>query len=142
MRVLAIGGSGGMGRHAVSLIQSFDAVIEITVADLNESSANSFAAEMNSRVSAIGLDVNDSEAMSRAMQNADIVINTSGPFYRFGVPILRAAINEGCNYLDICDDSQQMICNGGLQRGIDRGIYSRTYMDIDGYVYIYIYIYT
>ena len=109
MRVLAIGGGGGMGRHAVSLIQSFDAVIEITVADLNESSANSFAAEMNSKVSALGLDVNDSEAMSRAMQNADIVINTSGPFYRFGVPILQAAINEGCNYLDICDDWEPTI---------------------------------
>ncbi len=109
MRVLAIGGGGGMGRHAVSLLQSFDAVIEITVADLNESSANSFAAEMNSKVSALGLDVNDSEAMSRAMQNADIVINTSGPFYRFGVPILQAAINEGCNYLDICDDWEPTI---------------------------------
>ena len=109
MRVLAIGGGGGMGRHAVSLIQSFDAVIEITVADLNESSANSFAAEMNSKVSALGLDVNDSEAMSRAMQNADIVINTSGPFYRFGVPILQAAINEGCDYLDICDDWEPTI---------------------------------
>ena len=109
MRVLAIGGSGGMGRHAVSLIQSFDAVIEITVADLNESSADSFAAEMNSKVSALGLDVNDSEAMSRAMQNSDIVVNTSGPFYRFGVPILQAAINEGCNYLDICDDWEPTI---------------------------------
>ena len=109
MRVLAIGGGGGMGRHAVSLIQSFDAVIEITVADLNESSANSFAAEMNSKVSALGLDVNDSEAMSRAMQNSDIVVNTSGPFYRFGVPILQAAINEGCNYLDICDDWEPTI---------------------------------
>ena len=109
MRVLAIGGSGGMGRHAVSLIQSFSSVLEIIVADLNESSANSFAAEMNSKVSAIGLDVNDTEAMRRAMQNVDIVINTSGPFYRFGVPILQAAINEGCNYLDICDDWEPTI---------------------------------
>ena len=109
MRVLAIGGSGGMGRHAVSLTQSFDSVLEMIVADLNESSANSFAAEMNSKVSAIGLDVNDTEAMRRAMQNVDIVINTSGPFYRFGVPILQAAINEGCNYLDICDDWEPTI---------------------------------
>ena len=109
MRVLAIGGSGGMGRHAVSLIQTFGSVQEIIVADLNESSANSFAAEMNSKVSAIGLDVNDTEAMRRAMQNVDIVINTSGPFYRFGVPILQAAINEGCNYLDICDDWEPTI---------------------------------
>ena len=50
MKVLAIGGSGGMGRHAVSLIQSFDTVTEIIVADLNESSANSFAAEINSNL--------------------------------------------------------------------------------------------
>ena len=104
MKILAIGGSGGMGRHAVSLIQSFGAVEEITVADLNKKSAIGFAAEMNSKVRAVGLDVNDASAMRRAMQNMDIVINTSGPFYRFGGPILQAAINEGCNYLDICDD--------------------------------------
>ncbi len=109
MRVLAIGGSGGMGRHAVSLIQTFGSVLEIIVADLNESSANIFAEEMNSKVSAIGLDVNDTEAMCRAMRKADIVINTSGPFYRFGKPILQAAINEGCNYLDICDDWEPTI---------------------------------
>ena len=55
MRVLAIGGSGGMGRHAVSLIQTVGSVREIIVADLKESSANSFAAEMNSKVSAIAM---------------------------------------------------------------------------------------
>ena len=109
MRVLAIGGSGGMGRHAVSLIQNFGTVEEIIVADLNKKSAIGFASEMNSKVRAIGLDVNDTSAMRRAMQNVDIVINTSGPFYRFGVPILQAAIDEGCNYLDICDDWEPTI---------------------------------
>ncbi len=109
MRVLAIGGSGGMGRHAVSLIQSFDTVEEIIVADLNEESANGFAAEMNSKVRAMGLDVNEPEAMRRAMQNVDIVLNTCGPFYRFGVPILRTAIREGCDYIDICDDWEPTI---------------------------------
>ena len=109
MKILAIGGSGGMGRHAVSLIQSFDTVEEIIVADLNKKSAIGFAAEMNSKVRAVGLDVNDASAMRRAMQNVDIVINTSGPFYRFGVPILQAAIDEGCNYLDICDDWEPTI---------------------------------
>ena len=64
---------------------------------------------MNRKVRAVGLDVNDASAMRRAMQNVDIVINTSGPFYRFGVPILQAAIDEGCNYLDICDDWEPTI---------------------------------
>lgn len=109
MKILAIGGSGGMGRYAVAAIQNFDSVEQIVVADLNEDSAIGFAAEMNGKVRAIGLDVNDTPSMRRAMQNADTVINTTGPFYLFGVPILQAAINEGCNYLDICDDWEPTI---------------------------------
>ena len=109
MKVLAIGGSGGMGRYAVSVIQGYKTIQEIVVADLNEKSANGFAAEMNSKVRAIGLDVNDLKAMRLAMQKVDIVINTCGPFYRYGVPILKAAIDEGCDYLDICDDWEPTI---------------------------------
>lgn len=109
MKVLAIGGSGGMGRYAVSVIQGYETIKEIVVADLNEKSANGFAAEMNSKVRAIGLDVNDLKAMRLAMQKVDIVINTCGPFYRYGVPILKAAIDEGCDYLDICDDWEPTI---------------------------------
>ena len=33
-----------------------------------------------------------------------MALNTIGPFYRFGVPILRAAIETGTTYLDVCDD--------------------------------------
>ena len=33
-----------------------------------------------------------------------MVINTTGPFYKFAEPILRIAIENKCNYLDICDD--------------------------------------
>lgn len=109
MKILAIGGSGGMGRYAVAALQNFDSVEQIVVADLNEDSALGFAAEMNSKVRAIGLDVNDTSSMRRAMHNVDIVINTTGPFYLFGVPILQAAITEGCNYLDICDDWEPTI---------------------------------
>lgn len=104
MRILAIGGSGGMGRFAVAAAQHFDTVEQIVIADLNAHSAQSFAAQMNNKVSAVGLDVNDTEALSKAMVGIDLVINTCGPFYRFGVPILQAAIDSGCHYLDICDD--------------------------------------
>ena len=57
-------------------------MIEIIVADLNESSANSFAAEMNSRVSAIGLDVNDSEAMAERCKMRTLLLI---PLARFTV---------------------------------------------------------
>jgi len=44
MKILAIGGSGGMGRFAVATAQHFDTVEQIIIADLNADSAQSFAA--------------------------------------------------------------------------------------------------
>ena len=38
------------------------------------------------------------------MADADLVMNTSGPFYRYAVQVLQAAIETECHYLDICDD--------------------------------------
>ncbi len=104
MKILAIGGSGGMGRFAVAAAQHFDHVEQIVVADLNADSAHSFASQMNHKVSAMHLDVADADALQNAMSGIDVVVNTCGPFYRFGVPVLQAAIDAQCHYLDICDD--------------------------------------
>ena len=104
MKILAIGGSGGMGRFAVDAAQHFENVESIVVADVNEASAQAFAAQLSNKVSAIGLDVNDVKALRKAMANADLVMNTCGPFYRYGLTILEAAIETRCHYLDICDD--------------------------------------
>lgn len=103
MKILAIGGSGGMGRFAVNAVQHFEKVEKIIVADLHLESARGFADEMNDKVSAIALDVNDTLALQAALSGVDIVMNTCGPFFRFGVPILKACIDAGCHYFDICD---------------------------------------
>jgi saccharopine dehydrogenase-like NADP-dependent oxidoreductase len=104
MKILAIGGSGGMGRFAVKTLQDLETIEQIVVADLNADSAQSFANEMNDKVSAMALDVSDALALQNAMNGMDVVMNTCGPFFRFGVPILQASINTGCHYFDICDD--------------------------------------
>ena len=104
MKILAIGGSGGMGRFAVKTLQDLETIEQIVVADLNADSAQSFANEMNDKVSAMALDVSDALALKNAMKPMDVVMNTCGPFFRFGVPILQASINTGCHDFDICDD--------------------------------------
>lgn len=109
MKILAIGGSGGMGRFAVNAVQHFEKVEKIIVADLHLESARGFADEMNDKVSAIALDVNDTLALQAALSGVDIVMNTCGPFFRFGVPILKACIDVGCHYFDICDDWEPTI---------------------------------
>ena len=93
-----------MGRFAVSTSMHFENVSEIIVADINADSAVTFANSMNEKVSGIGLDVTDIDGLKRQMEKVDVVINTVGPFYKFGPPILEAAIDVGCHYLDINDD--------------------------------------
>ena len=104
MRILAIGGSGSMSRYAMRATQNFSAVDEIVIADINKEAANSFASTLNNKVSAIQLDVTDSKALKNSMKGVDTVVNTCGPFFKFGTPILSTAISSGCNYVDICDD--------------------------------------
>ena len=74
MKILAIGGSGGMGRFDVDAAQHFNSVERIEVADLNEASAQNFVAQLNNKVNAIGLDVSDDSALRKAMANADLVM--------------------------------------------------------------------
>ena len=53
MKVLALGGSGGMWRFAVETSMNFDKVSEIIVGDINADAAIAFADSMNNKVSGI-----------------------------------------------------------------------------------------
>ena len=86
MRILAIGGSGSMARYAMRATQNFNAVDENVIADIKKEAAKSYASTINNKVSAIQLDVTDSKALKNSMKGVDIVVNTCGPFFKFGTP--------------------------------------------------------
>ena len=104
MKILALGGSGGMGRFAVHSLINHKAVKKIYIADLNGSSAKEFASNFDDRVEGLELDITKNEALINEMSKVDIVVNTTGPFFKFGLPILKAAIDTNTHYFDICDD--------------------------------------
>ena len=104
MKVLALGGSGGMGRFSSYAISSYSNITKVTIADLNEANAKEFSNHFDDRFNGIGLDVTDKEHLEKVMSNHDIVLNTTGPFFKFGLPILKSAIKCKCHYFDICDD--------------------------------------
>ncbi|MFD3707470.1 saccharopine dehydrogenase family protein [Nocardia sp. NPDC058658] len=104
MRVLALGGAGEMGRVAARIMHGDDRVTALTIADRDGVAARAFADELGA--TARRLDVTDGPALAAAMGEADLVVNTVGPYFRFGPPILAAAIAARCDYIDICDDPQ------------------------------------
>ena len=104
MKVVCLGGTGGMGRYAARTAAAFDFVEEITIADLNVKAAEAFASELGPKARAVAVDVTDPDLLRSVLAQGDAVLNTVGPFFRFGVPILKAVIETGKNYVDICDD--------------------------------------
>ena len=79
MKILAIGGCGSMGRYAMRIAQNFSSVEKIVIADIDKESAETFARNLNQKVSAMQLDVNDGDALKQAMKDINIVVNTCGP---------------------------------------------------------------
>ena len=104
MKVIALGGTGGMGRYAVQTAARFDYVEEIVIADRNGEAAEQFARKIGKKARGVTVDVQDADGLKTLLARGDIVLNTVGPFFRFGVPILRAVIEAGVHYIDICDD--------------------------------------
>lgn len=106
MKILALGGCGQQGSLAVrTLIQAED-VEKVVVADINLDAAKAFQEKVGSdKIEVKQLDVTNAEQLREAMGEADLVANFVGPFYRFAEGVVKAAIESGVNYVDICDDA-------------------------------------
>ncbi len=103
MKVIALG-AGEMGRWAAQTVLLDNRVEEVVLADLDGEAAEQVAAALGSRARPAQVDARDAAKLRELLESADVVMNTVGPFYRFGVPVLRAAIEARCTYFDICDD--------------------------------------
>lgn len=109
MKVLALGACGGMGRHAAKTLVSQKWCDRIFIADIDEKRAEAFARELGEIAQPLVLDISDSAALDAAAADADVVMNTVGPFFRFGLQVLSSCIRTRRHYVDICDDWEPTI---------------------------------
>ncbi|MBF6439992.1 saccharopine dehydrogenase family protein [Nocardia cyriacigeorgica] len=101
---MVLGGAGEVGRAAARVLASEPEVEQLVVADLSEERARLVAAELGDRCAARSIDVTDHPGLVAAIRDCDIVVNTVGPYFRFGPGVLRAAIEARRDYIDVCDD--------------------------------------
>lgn len=104
-RILLLG-AGAMGKIAAQTVASFPEVGSLLVADLSLTAAQAVASSCGDKAKAASIDVTNHGELTAVMRQADLVMNCVGPFFRFGVPVLTAAIEAGLDYLDICDDPE------------------------------------
>ena len=104
-RIAVLGGCGAVGSLAVRVLAASDVFSDIVVGDINFEKAQRFVQSLGSdKITAVGFDASKPESIERAIQGSQVVLNCVGPFYKFGPPILKAAIEAGIDYVDLCDD--------------------------------------
>ena len=79
---------------------------KLIIADLGLDAAQEVASAGGEKARVTRIDVTQRTELKSVMRGADLVMNCVGPFFRFGVPVLKAAIEAGVDYLDICDDPE------------------------------------
>jgi len=104
-KVVILGGVGVVGSVVSTFLSNTDDFDEIVIADINLLAAEKMAKNLNEKVSAIKFDAMDIESIRNAIKGADIVVNCTGPYYKFEKTILSTVIEAGINYVDVCDDT-------------------------------------
>ncbi|MGQ9624262.1 MAG: saccharopine dehydrogenase family protein [Candidatus Bathycorpusculaceae bacterium] len=105
MKITVLGGAGTVGSTAVRVLATTDVFSEIVIGDVEIGKAKTLASELGpKKVSSVKVDALDSESIKKAVKSSSVVLNCIGPFYKFGPIVLKATIESGLNYVDICDD--------------------------------------
>lgn len=104
MKVIILGACGGMGRFVSKSVSSFEEVDDLAIADLNLKDAELLASQLGPHIKGIKVDINDTESLLSILSHHDIVLNTVGPFFKFGYQVLQTSLEANCHYMDICDD--------------------------------------
>ncbi len=104
-KVIVLGGCGAVGSVAVKTLAAQEIFDHVVIGDMNMERAGKIISEIGGKkVSAIQFDAMDPQSIKNAIQGCDLVLNCVGPFYKSVKLILRAVIESGINYVDVCDD--------------------------------------
>lgn len=103
--ITVLGGCGTVGSTAVKTLAQGDWFSEIIIGDINITRAKEIIDSIGSdRVTAKTVDVTDPQSIRDAIRGSEIVLNCTGPFYKYVKTILGTVIDSGIDYVDICDD--------------------------------------
>lgn len=104
-RITVLGGCGVVGTVAVKTLVSSGEFSEIIVGDIDLQKANECVSQIGDEcLSSFRVDASNPSAIKEAIKDSDIVLNCCGPFYKLGPIVLKAVIESGINYVDVCDD--------------------------------------
>jgi hypothetical protein len=123
-RVLIIGGYGNFGSYIAQSLAP-DPQIRLLIGGRSKAKAQAFATLLGAANPAEGhaIDINGDLAAALDRTSPDIVVHTTGPFQRQDHRVARAAIAQGCHYVDLADARDFVVSIGELDAAArERGV--------------------
>ena len=112
-RVLVVGGSGRVGASTVrwidKLAKAEQLPVELAVGGRRQASFDAAAKRLGAKgvddIKFVQLDLDDAASLERAVAGRSLVVHTAGPFQQRTDPtLLKACIDAGVPYCDVCDE--------------------------------------
>ncbi len=100
--IVVLGGAGGVGSEAARQLVTRGQFARLIIADREIEVAQQLAQELGGE--AVEIDVTDRQALVKLMRQAHVVLNTTGPFFRYGFAAVSTAIEAGVPYADVNDE--------------------------------------
>ncbi len=99
--------------------------IHVDIGDIRVEEARRIAEQLkeHGKVDVVKVDINNREELARVVKNYDMVVNTIGPFYKYGYAVASSLVEAGVNFVDICDDHDAVDGILGLtEKAEERGV--------------------
>ena len=111
-RVLVVGGSGRVGASTVRWIDRLateQLPVELAIGGRRRASFDAAAKRLGAKgvdeLKFVQLDLDDAASLERAVAGRSLVVHTAGPFQQRTDPtLLKACIDAGVPYCDVCDE--------------------------------------
>lgn len=104
VKIVVLGAVANMAQPALRYLVNLPPVSEIVLTDLNEKRLQKLSNELGKKTTYQLLNILDEDELTDSLQDAQLVMNFVGPYYRFNLTALKAAIHQGVHYIDLCDD--------------------------------------
>jgi lysine 6-dehydrogenase len=94
-----LGAAGAVGREVAAGLVAARTFDRVVLGDLDRARLRATAERLDGSATVRRVDASDGSALRRAIRGARVLINCTT--YRLGIPVLRAAIAEGVDYVDL-----------------------------------------
>jgi saccharopine dehydrogenase-like NADP-dependent oxidoreductase len=101
-------GCGTMGTASAKLCLEDSNFKHVVVADRDLQRAEHLAESLEGQVTALQLDCSQEDQVTRSLSGISVVLNTTGPFSRDTLSLMRTVVEAGVPYADINDDVETL----------------------------------